>query len=167
MFFKSRFEIPDSVKIASVGGTTEALLRSMGHPVEFSGSNFESISEVASEFQLWLGDRVALFPVSTRSLGTISSPIASKQKVMVECYDTKVVGKEIEACDLYVFTSPSNVEGFLEKNEIPAKSQVVAWGKSTEKALIQSKIDVSHTLPEPSLEALIIWIEKSFFKAQE
>ncbi|GAB5417375.1 MAG: hypothetical protein Crog4KO_29570 [Crocinitomicaceae bacterium] len=162
MFYQSRYSIPDDVAIASVGGKTSALLQTLGYEVAFNGEDKGSISEVAEAFQNWLADRIVLFPVSTKSLGTISKGISSRQVIRVECYDTQIVGKQLEQeFDVYVFTSPSNVEGFFEKNSLPAKAIVIAWGESTEKALkdhIHTNITV---LAEPSQEALVSYLQSN------
>jgi uroporphyrinogen-III synthase len=144
------------VAIASVGGKTSALLHSLGHTVTINGEGKGSISEVAKAFQEWLDDRVALFPVSTKSLGTISKGIPSRQAVHVECYETEVLKKQLaNSFDVYVFTSPSNVEGFFQENNLPAEAKVIAWGESTERALKEVVSMPIHVLNEPTFEALI------------
>ncbi len=162
MFYQSRYSIPEGVAIAAVGSKTSALLQRLGHEVVFNGEGRGSISTVAKAFQDWLGERVALFPVSTKSLGTISKAIPSRQVIHVECYDTQVIGKQLkQEFDVYVFTSPSNVAGFFEANSLPTKATVIAWGESTEKALndrVNTEITV---LPEPSQEALISYLQSN------
>jgi len=160
MFFKANGDIPKSKLIASVGEKTMRLLESMGHEVAFSGKANHSISEVADDFKDWLKDRKALFPISSRSLGTISKSIPARQKVLIECYETKVSGKEIPPCDYYVFTSPSNVEGFFQKNKLPEKSIVVAWGESTAASIQKAGAAYDGVLQEPSIECLIDYLQK-------
>ena len=159
MFFQSRYAIPNNVLLASVGGKTTALLESMGHEVAFSGENKGSISEVAKHFQEWLGDRRVLFPVSTKSLGTISKGLPAHQALHVECYETVVMEHQLtEAFDAYVFTSPSNVEGFFAKNVIPEGAKVIAWGESTAKALVTIGLDEILKLQHPTIDELILQI---------
>lgn len=161
MFFQSRNSIPKNKPIASVGGKTSALLQSMGFEVSFNGENKGSISEVAQQFQQWLGDRAALFPISTKSLGTISKGLSSKQAIHVECYETVIVAHQLEdKFDAYVFTSPSNVEGFFAQNSIPEGPTVIAWGESTAKALQQYEIQDYKVLEEPSQAALTSLLSK-------
>ncbi|PWL32852.1 MAG: hypothetical protein DCO96_00445 [Fluviicola sp. XM-24bin1] len=154
IFYQSRYSIPQNVQIASVGGKTTTLLRSMGYNVAFNGENHGSISEVAKSFQIWLQDRKALFPVSTKSLGTISKGLPYDQAIHVECYKTEIVPLKLDTeFDVYVFTSPSNVEGYFGENAIPESSAVIAWGESTQKKLDSFDI-VPITLDEPSLQHL-------------
>ncbi|MCR9170994.1 MAG: uroporphyrinogen-III synthase [bacterium] len=160
MFFQSRFSIPDNVSIACVGGKTAALLQSMGHQVAFNGENKGSITDVADSFKDWLGDRSVLFPVSTKSLGTISKRIASDQSYHVECYETIIQEHEVSAAyDVYVFTSPSNVEGFFAENTLPESASVIAWGESTRKALEAQYMDNITVLQNPSMKDLIDLLE--------
>ena len=161
MFFQSRYSIPNNIPIASVGGKTTALLQSMGFEVRFSGENKGSISEVAQQFQDWLGNRVALFPVSTKSLGTISKVLPSNQAIHVECYETVIVEHQLkDQFDAYVFTSPSNVEGFFAQNSIPEGATVIAWGESTAKALRQHQVQEFQVLKEPSQATLASLLSK-------
>jgi uroporphyrinogen-III synthase len=56
---------------------------------------------------------------------------------------------------VYVFTSPSNLAAFLQKNRVPEAAKVIAWGNTTEKALRNSKVQVSRTLITAQLEELL------------
>lgn len=161
LFFQSRYSIPSNTLIASVGGKTSALLKSMGHDVAFDGANKGSISKVASQFQEWLGDRKVLFPVSTKSLGTVSKGIATKQANHVECYETVISPYVLEKnYDVYVFTSPSNVEGFFTENTLSEQARIIAWGESTEIALKKQIKTSVVTLPHPTFLALIEELKK-------
>ena len=125
-FFKSQFEIPESVEIACVGSTTAEIIESLNRKVSFSGEHAAGIQEVAQSFKSWCGDKKVLFPISSLSLKTISSQFGPEQKIEVEVYQTSIVSREIDPCDVYVFTSPSNVKGFLDVNSIPNESVVIA-----------------------------------------
>lgn len=134
-FFTKAQSIDDTVKIACVGSKTAEAVESLGYTVDFVGTKSSEPKLVAEEFKRWLGSRRVLFPISDRSLKTISSVIDDEWKEEVVVYSTEVKGNVIEECDVYVFSSPSNVEGFFLENDIPKGSEVVAWGKSTEAAL--------------------------------
>lgn len=160
MFFKAQYEIPKDKLIACVGGKTESLLKSLGCHVAFSGSNLGNIVEVAEKFQDWLGEKSVLFPVSNKSLGTISDKIPSKQKQVVTCYETHLHSKSIESCDIYVFTSPSNVEGFLLTNKVPPTSFIIAWGNSTNSKLNSEGLSSDAILAEPTMDGLLDIFQK-------
>ena len=95
-----------------------------------------------------------LFPVSDRSLKTISSVIDDELKEEVVVYCTEVTGKVIPKCDVYAFSSPSNVEGFFELNTLPEGCEVIAWGTSTEKALVERGASVERILKNGVSELL-------------
>lgn len=160
MFFKSQLDIPKDTAIACVGEKTELLLTSLGHPVDFSGSGKGSITEVADAFAKWVGERKVLFPVSSMSLGTFPKRLSEAQRQIVACYQTDVKGRRIATCDIYVFTSPSNVEGFLLENELPDDALIIAWGESTGNALQLAGSESFTVLSSPDIDCLIETILK-------
>ena len=175
IFFKAGSSIREGAAIACIGAKTAELLRSMGHVVSFCGEKSGDPGVVGREFLLFVRSRTAtpfreaqhgaigprvLFPVSDRSLGTISGVIPEDQKEVVVVYSTEVKGKLVGLSDVYVFTSPSNVDGYLLENSIPKGAQVVAWGKSTEGALRLKGVEVDFTLGESGFEELIGWLKE-------
>ena len=158
IFFKASQSISESAKITCIGEKTAELLESLGYEVAFRGEKSGEPKVVAEEFRSFLGNRHVLFPVSDRSLKTISSLIGESQKEEVVVYSTKVVGKLVEVSDVYVFTSPSNVEGFFLDNVIPENAEVIAWGKSTEAALISRAASVLYCLKNASFEELFAFL---------
>ncbi len=151
IFFKASESISPDKLIACVGSKTAEVLESMGHKVDFVGKNSSDPKTVAEDFKSWLAERSrnqrasksqseersahVLFPLSSRSLKTIAGAIPEDQKEEMVVYQTEVKGKVIPKCDVYAFSSPSNVEGFFEANTIPEGAEVIAWGTSTERAL--------------------------------
>lgn len=155
IFFKAIYEIPGKVKIACTGSKTAELLQTLGYRVDFTGTKSGDIQSVAKEFKAWSGGQKVLFPISTKSLKTISSELEESTVIEVEVYETKIQGKAIEDCDTYVFTSPSNVEGFIIDNAIPSSSRIIAWGTSTADSLEQNGFHVNHVLNDSSIPSLI------------
>ncbi|MDX2360642.1 MAG: uroporphyrinogen-III synthase [Crocinitomicaceae bacterium] len=155
IFLKSQYSIPPNKAIACTGSKTAELLEQMGYEISFQGKASGNISEVASDFKNWCGDRHVFFPTSDISLNSISSVLPENQKSVVAVYSTQIKGNEIKGCDIYVFTSPSNVKGFMECNTIPNDAEVIAWGESTAKSLKEHKISIDQTLQDSSIEGLI------------
>ena len=160
IFFKSRCTIAPDTVIACTGNKTAELLSQLGYEVAFKGENSGDISTVASEFKAWCGSRKVLFPSSDISLKSISSSFPDAQKVELPVYKTIINSKTIEPCDSYVFTSPSNVTGFLSSNVIPENSDIIAWGESTAKALKENGLSVTYTLADSSIESLIDYLKQ-------
>ncbi|MDG1330867.1 MAG: uroporphyrinogen-III synthase [Crocinitomicaceae bacterium] len=161
IFFKACESIPENKAIGCVGGKTAELLETLGHTVDFVGAKSGEPKRVAEEFKSWLGAKRVLFPISDRSLKTISSVIDENQKEEVVVYSTEVKDSVVDECDVYVLTSPSNVEGFFIENDIPKGSEVIAWGKSTESALIEKGIRVTKVLSDSSFTMLIDSLQSS------
>lgn len=155
IFFKAQASISTNSAIACIGNKTAELLREMGHRVDFVGEKSGNPTHVGEAFRFWLGKRRVLFPLSDRSLKSISAFIEPAHKEEVVAYKTVVTSQEISPCDIYVFTSPTNVEGFLEHNIVPEYARVIAWGKSTETALISRAVPVEFCLKTSSFEELI------------
>ena len=153
-FFTAQCEIPESVQIACVGGKTTEAIQGLNRKVDFNGENNGDINEVALAFKQWCEDKKILFPISSLSLKTISSQFKEHQKIELKVYRTDILGYIIQDCDTYVFTSPSNVKGFLELNSLPKNAEVIAWGESTSSALSALKIKVAKVLSKPSIEEL-------------
>lgn len=155
IFFKAQMEIPASTKIACVGAKTAELIRAINRDIAFSGEGKGNIKEASAAFKNWCGDKHVLFPLSSISLKSFPSQFQPNQKTEVEVYKTDIVGSIIEECSTYIFTSPSNVEGFLIENSIPESAQVIAWGESTNAALKFKSISVNHILNQPDINSLI------------
>ncbi len=170
MFFKASQSIPAHTLIACIGDKTAELLAQLGHTVDFKGSQSGEPKVVAEEFKVWLTSTTlrlrqaqrdtlsqrVLFPLSDRSLKSISSEIPEEQKEEVIVYSTAVIGKAVEECDVYVFTSPSNVEGFFELNTVPVGAKVIAWGKSTEAGLVARGVAVWGSLGQSGIRE-VVW----------
>lgn len=161
IFFKAQQAIPADVLIACAGAKTAELLEHIGHPPDFIGVNSGKMKDVAAKFKEWCGNKHVLFPTSDLSLKTVSSLFDDAQKTEITVYSTQIKGKEIEASDTYVFTSPSNVKGFLESNtSLPENAKVIAWGESTAAALTENDILVTEILSVASIGSLLTSFQK-------
>jgi uroporphyrinogen-III synthase len=117
---------PEVLNAAFSQGTAKFLPRADWH-----GRHPGNPAQTALDFYTWAGNRRVLFPVSDRSLGSISAAFPENQKEVVPVYQTTLVPQKIKECSIYLFTSPSNVESFLLCNTLPSGSKVIAWGEST------------------------------------
>lgn len=144
-YFFMRQSLPPRSKCACVGPGTAAFLERKGISVAFTGSTPGNPLQNSKDFALWLGSRRVLFPQSNLGTDSMRQFIPEDQVECVQVYNTELQSEPIALHDLYIFTSPSNVEGFLLKNSIPV-GEIMAWGQSTKKALLTGKIPVSYTL---------------------
>lgn len=154
IFYFSQHPHSKQTLIACTGKTTAKLLSEMGHPADFVGEKSGDMKTVGSEFRSWCKGQKVLFPLSDRSLKTVSSLFPDEEKIERVVYRTIIEGKPIKPADIYVFTSPSNVEGFFLDNTIPSGSLVIAWGTSTAGAIQSYSKSEIITLEEASQQSL-------------
>lgn len=155
-FFAQQIDLPKNVAVACIGETTRNLLEKAGVTVDFYGTHAGNPDLVAMELKQWLGDRKMLIPLSDVSNRSMSRQIPTAQCKEVIVYRTKSIATSIqEQLDWVVFTSPSNLRGFLASNEVSLTTKTIAWGKTTEKAMKSFQIHVDFVL-ENSSEAELI-----------
>ena len=153
-FFLEDNQLKDNILIACTGFKTAEIIASFGYPVHFIGNEASKTSQIAKEFKDWCKGRKVLFPISSISLKTISSTFSETEKEELVVYKTNVEPEEVPHCDTYIFTSPSNVRGFLLNNSIPNNAKVISWGESTTRELGENGIPVNHVLLKASIEEL-------------
>ena len=161
-FFLQQESIPENVLIACIGEITAQSIQKAGYIPHFIGSNAGSPSEVAQAFKSFVGTLNVLFPQSSSSNRSVASVFNPNQIIELSIYQTVVHSRLIDPCDYYVFTSPSNVEGFLKENSISNQAKVIAWGKTTQNYLLSQKINVNQTLTSTSMDELILLLSKEF-----
>jgi len=144
-FFLINNDLPSGVEVACIGETTAEKLRVLNLPVAFVGKKAGNPAEVAVQFKTWLGTRRVLFPVSTVSKESIVKVVDEHQSEKVLVYETLPTSIQVEKLDLAIFTSPSNLESFLNAgNTIPSKT--IAWGNTTLEAMHSRNIEATSTL---------------------
>jgi uroporphyrinogen-III synthase len=144
-FFLAQSSIPPSVKLSCIGSTTAEKLRALGLQVDFVGDKSGLPETVAESFVNWVGHRKVLIPCSAQSKRTIAKEFPEDQVEEIHVYRTISKCTDIQPCDIWVFTSPSNVNSFLSCNPAP-QGTIIAWGATTEKALNEHGITVSQTM---------------------
>ncbi|MBI2257857.1 MAG: uroporphyrinogen-III synthase [Flavobacteriia bacterium] len=154
-YFIQNQVIERNKKIACLGKETKNHIESFGYCVDFYSVSAGNPVKVSIEFKEWLNDRRVAFILSQISLKSISKEIPSTQKEELILYHTQIQNHKIEEkFEMYVFTSPSNVRGFLLSNELPASAKIIAWGKSTEKTLQATTNNKIITLKESTFDEL-------------
>lgn len=162
-FFLESCSIPASVQIATIGATTTSFLRKRAINVDFEGRKSGDPQKVASEFASFIGNKKVLFPQSDRSQRSMQRQLGSDQVLDLIVYSTLLKPiKLAEKCQTLVFTSPSNVEAFIQKNKISNDQQVIAWGNTTKAFLEKESINVDHTLERSSFEELMNYLRSIY-----
>ena len=127
---------------------------------QFIGDKAGDPESVADAFKNWLGDRKVLIPCSDSSNRTIANALPEEMRHEVIVYKTIHDPVHINDCDVYIFSSPTNVESFFKENVLPDRSAVISWGKTTDKALQKHNINPVLTLQHSSTKEIISWLEK-------
>ncbi|MES2630290.1 MAG: uroporphyrinogen-III synthase [Bacteroidota bacterium] len=130
-FFRHYERIP-GVKYGAIGQATANILKQFVWDVDFVGTGNDT-SDTGHTFStfLTLNDFV-WFPGAADGKRAIQEQLGENQYLDIPVYFTEPSpGIFLDWHDVLVFTSPSNVEGFLMNNEIQAGQKVLAIGKTT------------------------------------
>jgi uroporphyrinogen-III synthase len=134
------------VKLGAMGkGTAQTLLDYQLH-ADFIGSNSDP-KLVANEFQkeLQLNDTI-LFPQSVQTRNSIAPLLKDCTIERLQTYTTSSVAINPIDSDLYIFSSPSNVQSYFAQYTVPMQQPCIAFGPVTAQALAQYKIENIHVL---------------------
>ncbi len=142
-FFSQKPEVKN-LKFGCVGTSTNAELRTHGHRADFIGQSADT-KLVGKQFAAKVGSSRVLFPIAKDSLQSIQWQMPKRDNVVnLNVYLTIKQGAEISPeTQIVVFTSPSNVQAYFEKNKWIPGQKAVAMGDATAAALNKLKIKVA------------------------
>ena len=129
--------VTSNAKLAAIGPMTAKALVEFG-TVDFVGSSNKT-DEVTIQFADTVGADKVLFPISKSSLQRIQSGLSADQVTNLVCYETVLEPRDLSVFDVYLFTSPSNVRSFAERNDFPINSLYLA-GPTTCKELLKQGV---------------------------
>lgn len=147
-FFNQQPQLDKNVKFGCIGTSTSAELRAFNHRADFIGQSTD-IKLVGKQFSSKIGNAKVLFPIARASMQSIQWQMVKRENVFnLEVYATLKHSIEIsQNFNVLIFTSPSNVEAYFEKNTIHPHQKVIAMGESTGKALEKLKFK-NYTMPK-------------------
>ena len=155
-YFLQQHTIPKEIKIACVGQATAEELEKLGLSVDFIGKTSGNPKKVAQELKHHYINQSIAFIGALEGSDSIYNEFDSQRVNKYVVYKTIVIPFKIEEVfDYYVFTSPSNLEGYLALNSLPQNAKVIAWGKTTEKALNKYSINPCFTLENATEKELV------------
>lgn len=156
-FFMS-LELPEKTKkMAVIGKSTARALEEWGFEAAFVGERSGDPDHVAEFFiKKVKSNEKVLFPQSSISNRSIQRRLAEEQCLNLVVYETFTMPRKIAGLPkVLVFSSPSNVRGFLQMNQISPLQTIIAWGKTTAHFLKQSNVRVDYVLEDSSYDALL------------
>lgn len=124
-------------KIGVFGPGTLRELKEHNLQADFIGYSGDTPALVGEKFNATVrsNERV-LFPISDRSKKSVLSELNPQKVVERITYTTNFIGYRMDTPpDIILFTSPSNIDGYLMENQINEKTLLIAMGKTTEKVL--------------------------------
>lgn len=147
IFFSSKHGVrfffmqnPDigNAKIGCIGKSTAQELRLHNRRADFIGQSTDT-KLVAKQFAAKIGNAKVLFPVPREGMNTIQWQMPKRENAInLVVYATLKVPVEIGSdTEVIVFTSPSNVESYLEKNTFHPHQKYVAMGDATAGTLLK------------------------------
>jgi hydroxymethylbilane synthase len=133
--FLAQTKIEAGTKLAAVGKGTSDELRKHNLRADFIGGTADT-RIIAKQFGAVAGRSSVLFPQAKGSLRTVQEQLPTVKVINLTVYETlSRPVSDLPACDVMVFTSPSNVEAFFTGNKISKTQRVVAMGHATGSAL--------------------------------
>lgn len=123
----------NNYKLATAGARTSHEL-GPNYTILFEASSTQ-IDEQAKAFAKCIADDTVCFPTSDKSLLSFTKFIPPSQIQIITAYTTQIIPVGVPMADILIFSSPSNVEGFLKLNVILPSQKIIAFGPSTAKSL--------------------------------
>jgi hydroxymethylbilane synthase len=162
-FFLNQKPALQNVKFGCVGSSTAQELRAFGYRADFIGQGTDT-KLIGKQFSSKVGHAKVLFPIAKDSLQTIQMQMVKRDNAInLPVYHTLKHSLEVDdSYTVLVFTSPSNVDAFFEKNKISPSQKIVAMGDATANALLKKKVkDVSKPITFDDLGLLQAILGKS------
>ena len=154
-FYLAQASLSTNCEIACIGSKTAEKLKAKGLHILFIGETAGDPAIVAEQFKKWLNGRKVLIPSSEQSNRSMAQTLPASQVEELIIYRTVAKPLTISPCAVNVFTSPSNFLSFIQKNSLESSQSIIAWGKTTEKAIRNAGYAVNATLTYASEEELV------------
>ena len=145
-------------KIGAMGRGTARSLKESGVTVDFEGNGFPET--VAGEFlKVAKGEKV-IFLGARRSKNSIQVLLEKQiQSKRIVVYDNQPSGFSLKENPEYIiFTSPLNVEAFLQYNSVDPNQKIIAIGPTTGKKLKSYGIEQFHIPSFPTEISIVNYI---------
>lgn len=120
-------------KVAALSNGTAVELSNNNVKADFIGSDSKTTKEISNDFfkQIKSAETV-LFPLSDISKRNILAYVKTENVIEMTTYKTSLLNEKLtDIPGIILFTSPSNVDGFLLSNKPELKTQILAIGETT------------------------------------
>ena len=150
-FFFSQKPVLNLQKFGCIGKPTAEAIRKFGKRADFIGYSTDT-KLTGKQFASRVGKGTVLFPQAKGSLRSVQNGfVKSEQVIDLVVYETikrnSDFGFSISDFEIIVFTSPSNVESFFEKNSLNKAQKIIAMGDATGTTLQKHGI-INYSMPD-------------------
>ena len=154
-------KLNNETQFACMGKSTADYMIEQGLQCSFSGIG--NSEKIIGEFKLLAKGKSVLFPRALHSLKSIQRGLGDYCKVHdLPIYTNVPVQKpKLSKADYLVFTSPMNVEVYLEHHKVKKSQKLIAIGNSTGKKLMhltKRKVFISPRPEEKGLAAFVLLV---------
>ena len=135
-YFFNQQPVLGNQKYACIGKSTAEAIRKFGKRADFIGYSTDT-KLTGKQFASRVGEGTVLFPQAKGSLRSIQHGFVKDTQVIdLTVYETLKKNEEkIPPAQILLFTSPSNVDAYFEKNKITPDQKVIAMGEATANSL--------------------------------
>lgn len=162
-FFSQKPELCQGVKLGVMSSVSAEYLSQFEKTADFIGTGVD-LNVIAKDFKAVIKDESVLFPQAIDSLKTIQKHLS----FINTCFNLFVYKTNIRTdfviphCDVLIFTSPSNVQAYLNKYKIEKNQTVIAIGTSTKTKLAEHQVDKVLLPDEFSEKGLFFTLDKAY-----
>ena len=129
-FFDQAPILSASTQIAAYGEETAVAIRRSGYKVAFTGTG--EAAQTAQNFAPLATGLEVLFAGATYHHPGVREAVRAYATVQhISVYENTLVDQDAPVCDIVVFTSPMQAEGYLRRGSITSGQIVIAIGPST------------------------------------
>lgn len=146
--------------IGVMGEGTQKALQTFGYHADFIGQSSDPVLVGQALKQHLKPNQKILFPASEISKRSIASQLTEQEIFHLPTYSTIPLSVSIDAQDIYIFTSPSNVDGFLISQNLP-DAAYVAYGPTTGNYLKEKGVKNLSILEQVSSDLLLRTIKEN------
>lgn len=147
-FFNLQPRLSKHIQFAVIGRGSEEALRRQGYTPAFSGeAEGVDLQKIGAVFSKIADGTTVLFPQAKGSLRTIQQYLTPNTHVIdLPVYETVIEDHaERSGAEVLIFTSPTNVEAYFQRNLLEPGQQLISIGNSTGKKL--AEFGLTYTLP--------------------
>lgn len=131
-YFFRQNPVIENVKFGCISKQTSMELRTFGKRADFIGQSTDT-KLIGKQFGSIIGNARVLFPIAKESMQSVQYQLVKRDNaVNLPVYETLKHSIEVASdTTIIVFTSPSNVESFFEKNKWLSSFKAIAMGDAT------------------------------------